>query len=120
MYRVILADDEDEFREWLRLELGKDQAFQVVGEASDGTDAIRLATQTNPDLVIADVEMPESDGLEVARDLLARRPDIKVVLISAHTERGYEELARDAGVLAFIPKADFSVDALRRALQGGA
>ena len=118
MYRVILADDEPEFREWLRSLLEGSQDFEVVGEASTGTEAIRLMPLLTPDAVIADVYMPELDGLELARYVRDHFPSIKTILVSVHSERVYERLAREEGALAFIPKSRLSPEALRKVLQG--
>lgn len=118
MYRVILADDEGEFRAWLRSALEGSHDFQVVGEASTGQEALGLAALLMPDLVIADVDMPQGDGLELTRLLQGQLPRIQVIVVSGHTERGYERLAREAGALAFIPKARLSLEALRQALAG--
>ena len=120
MFRVVLADDDDEFRLWLRSRLDGSADFEVVGEASSGRDAIGLASRLNPDLVIADVYMDEVDGLDVARHIRRELPDVKAVLVSAHAQRVYERLATEEGALAFIPKEHLSVDALRQALQGEA
>ena len=119
MYHVILADDEDEFRGWLRTLLEVAEGFQVVGEAGTGGEALRLVELLMPDLVIADVDMPDGDGLDVARFVQRQLPDIRVILVSGHTERNYERLAREEGALAFIPKTGLSLDALRQALQEG-
>ncbi len=118
MYRVIVADDEPEFRGWLRSILEESGDFQLVGEASTGTEAVSLIPSLTPDLVIADMYMPEPDGLEVTRYVQRHYPDIKAILVSAHEERVYEKLAREEGALAFIPKVRLSLEALRRALQG--
>ena len=117
MFRVVLADDDDEFRLWLRSRLDGSADFEVVGEASSGRDAIGLASRLNPDLVIADVYMDEVDGLDVARHIRRELPDVKAVLVSAHAQRVYERLVTEEGALAFIPKEHLSVDALRQALQ---
>lgn len=118
MYRVIVADDEPDFRGWLRSLLDDSEDFQLVGEASTGTEALRLIPSLVPDLVIADMYIPEPDGLEVARYVQLHFPGIKAILISAHEERVYERLAREEGALAFIPKARLFLNALRQALQG--
>ena len=119
MYRVIVADDEPEFREWLRTLLSDSDDFELVGEAGTGKEAVRLIPFVDPDLVIADMYMPEPDGLEVARYVQHYFPSIKAILVSAYGERVYDRLARDEGALAFIPKARFSLSALRQALQEG-
>jgi YesN/AraC family two-component response regulator len=118
LYRVVVADDEPEFRSWIRSLLNSSDDFQVVGEASTGTEAVELIPSLVPDLVIADMYMPEPDGLEVARYVQDLFPSTKAILVSAHEERVYDRLAKEAGALTFIPKVRFSLEALRQALQG--
>ena len=117
MYRVILADDEGEFRSWLRSLLGRSEDYQVVGDAGTGEEAIQLVENLQPDLVIADMYMPNGDGLEVDRSVQRQWPDTKVILVSAHIERTYERLAKEEKALAFIPKASLTLAALRHALK---
>jgi two-component system response regulator YesN len=117
IYRVIVADDEPEFREWLRSLMDNSEDFQLVGEAKTGIEAIYLIPSVKPDLVIADMYMPDPDGLEVARYVQRHFSGIKAILVSAYEERVYERLAREEGALAFIPKARLSLDALRQALK---
>ena len=71
-----------------------------------------------PDLVITDVDMPDGDGLEVVRILREQVPEVQVIIVSAHTRKGYERLAREEGAAAFIPKAKLSLDILSQILQG--
>jgi YesN/AraC family two-component response regulator len=120
VYRVFVADDEPEFREWLRSLLENSEDFRLVGEAKTGTEAIYLIPSVLPDLVIADIYMPEPDGLEVARYVKRHFSGVKAILVSAYEERVYERLAKEEGALAFIPKAKLSLDALRQALKGEA
>jgi two-component system response regulator YesN len=117
IYRVIVADDEPEFREWLRSLMENSEDFQLVGEAKTGIEAIYLIPSVKPDLVIADMYMPDPDGLEVARYVQRHFSGIKAILVSAYEERVYERLAKEEGALAFIPKARLSLDALRQALK---
>ena len=116
-YRVVLADDEPEFRGWLKSLLESSADFEVVGEASNGAEAVKLIPSLIPDLVIADMYMPEPDGLEVAKCVQDHFPATRAILVSAYAERVYERLAREAGALTFIPKVSFTLEALRRALQ---
>jgi two-component system response regulator YesN len=118
--RVMVADDEPDFRGWLRALLHGSGDFRLIGEVSNGTEALELIPSLLPDLVIADMYMPEPDGLEVVRYVQRYFSGIKAILVSAHEERVYERLAREEGALAFIPKARLSLDALRRALKGEA
>ena len=69
VYRVVLADDEAEFRGWLRSLLIKRKSFEVVGEADSGTEVLRLVADLTLDVVITDADMPDGGGLEVARSL---------------------------------------------------
>jgi two-component system response regulator YesN len=117
MYKVVVADDEIEFRAWLRALLSSCDDFQVVGEACTGEETLSLVKKLNPDLVIADLYMPEPDGLEIARFIQEHYPEMKAILVSAHRERICEKLARDEGALAFIPKAGLSLGELRHVLE---
>jgi len=118
VYRVILADDAGEFRDWLRSLLEESSQFTVVGEAQTGSEAVKLVGKLVPDLVITDVDMPDGDGLEVVRILREQVPGVQVIIVSAYTGKGHERLAREEGAAAFIPKAKLSVEALSRVLRG--
>lgn len=117
VWRVVIADDEPEFRAWLKSLLDQSDDFELVGEAATGEQAVRLIPRLVPDLLIADMYMPEPDGLEVARCVQEKFPATKAILVSAHAERVYQRLAREAGALTFIPKVAFSLDAVREALR---
>ena len=119
MHRVIVADDEPNFKRWLRSMLDNSPDFQVVGEASSGTEAIRLTELLSPDAVIADIYMPDLDGLEAAHHIKGKMPDVKVILISAYEGRVYQGLAQESGATAFISKSGLSLCSLRQALQAG-
>ena len=113
----MIVDDDPSFNEWLRSLLDESEDFEVVGQAYDGTEALDLITLTRPDVVIADVYMPGSDGLEVARYIHHHLPDVKIIVISAREEHIHRELAREEGALAFIPKTRLSLETLLEALQ---
>ena len=89
-------------REWLRSPLLGRKEFKIVGEARTGKDACDLAASLRPD----------DGGLDVARLLRRHQPEIKTILISAHTDWAYQQLAEEAQVLAFIPKPRVSRDIL--------
>jgi len=116
--RVMVADDEAEFRGWLRSVLNDSGDFRLIAEVSNGTEALELIPSLLPDLLISDMYMPGPDGLEVVRYVQRHFSGTKAILVSAHEERVYERLAREEGALAFIPKARLSLDALRQALKG--
>jgi len=118
LWKVVVVDDEPEFRGWVRSLLEGSGEFCVVGEAGTGSEAVSLIPSLNPDLVIADMYIPEPDGLELVRLVQESYPEVKAILISAHEDRVYRRLAREAGALTFIPKVSFSMAAVRQALQG--
>jgi len=119
VYRVVVADDEPAFRGWLRALLEKSEDFKFVGEAGSGAEAVELIPHLQPDLLIADMYMPEPDGVDLARYVQDNYPGTKAIVVSAHQDRVYEKLATDEGALAFIPKTKVSLETLRQALQGG-
>lgn len=116
-YRVVVIDDEPDFSEWLCWLLNKSEDFEVVGQACDSGEAINLITSTKPDVVIADMHMPQFDGLGVTRYVHRHLPNTKVILISAYKGHVYEMLAKEDGALAFIPKSKLSLDTLLQPLQ---
>ena len=89
----------------------------MVAEANSGEEALALASSLLPDLVITDVDMPGGDGFELARMVRDQLPGVKVIMVSGHTGRGFQRLARREGAVALIPKVKLSVDALSQALQ---
>src|SRR5262245_24654091 len=113
--RVLLVDDHASFRGSLRALLTA-EGFEVVGEGEDGTAALDLAAELDPELVLLDVQLPDIDGFEVATRLLARNGGLKIVLISSRDRSAYGPLIEKSGALGFISKADLSGDALERLL----
>ncbi len=89
----------------------------MVGEANSGEEALALASSLLPDLVITDVDMPNGDGFELARMLRDQLPGVKVIMVSGHTGREFQRLARREGAVALISKLKLSVDSLAQALQ---
>ncbi|HEY8030599.1 MAG TPA: response regulator transcription factor [Gaiellaceae bacterium] len=105
MYRILVAEDDEAFLDSLEAVLDADGGFELVGRARNGREAVELAEELRPDLVIMDVEMPVMDGVEATRTLHERMPDLPVLAISGHD---YEERAleiRAAGAADYIRKA---------------
>lgn len=113
--RVLLADDHRMLREGVRGAL-VDEGFDVVGEAADGDEAVRLAVELQPDVVLMDVSMPARDG--VAATALIRRdaPDVRVVMLTMHVDKDIIERALRAGAVGYMTK-DCSTDELAEAIR---
>ena len=102
--RIILADDEELIRFGLMGILSSEEDMEVVGEASTGSDALRLCHSLSPDLVLMDVEMPEMDGLSATHQLKEELPTISVLVLTAHDNPDYLLEAVRAGAAGFILK----------------
>lgn len=100
--RVLVAEDEALIRLDL-VEMLREEGYEVVGEAGDGEEAVRLAEELRPDLVILDVKMPKRDGIEAASDIAGKRV-APVVILTAFSQRDLVERARDAGAMAYLVK----------------
>ena len=119
--RVMLVDDHPIVRRGLRDVLEDSGAFDVVGQAADGVEAVRTAQELRPDVIVMDVMMPKKDGVEACRDILDLLPDAKVLMLTASTEEDAVIEAIAAGATGFVQKysgSDELVDALRQVAEG--
>jgi DNA-binding NarL/FixJ family response regulator len=110
---VLTVDDRVVFRDIAREVIEATAGFESLGEASCGEEALALAAELDPDLVLLDVRMPGIDGLETARRLLASQPESTVVLISSDSLEG-SAAVESCGAVAFLRKQDFGPSTLRR------
>jgi len=101
---VLIVDDHRIVREGLRELLESEDDLDVVGEAADGRQAVALARRLAPDVVVMDVNLPELDGMEATRRILAERPDTRVVALSMHTDGSVARNMRNAGASAYLAK----------------
>jgi DNA-binding NarL/FixJ family response regulator len=101
---VLHADDHALVRQGLRAVLDGDAEIRVVGEASDGREVVTMAHRLRPHVILMDISMPGIHGLEATRQILATRPSIKIVVLSAHTEDEYVERARAVGAVGYVAK----------------
>jgi two-component system response regulator NreC len=102
--RILLADDHNVVRKGLRLLLESQPGFRVIADAADGREAVSLAAQHAPDVVVLDVAMPGLNGIESARQILAKRPETAVVFLSMHSDESYVLKALKAGARAYLLK----------------
>lgn len=114
--RVLLADDRRMMREGLRALLEKHPEMEVVGEAEDGREAVALAAEHKPDVVIMDVSMPGLNGIEATRQILRDQPKAKVLGLSVHADRRYALTMLEAGAVGYLIKNSASEE-LYRALE---
>lgn len=108
--RILLADDHTVVRKGLRLLLESQTGFVVVAEASNGREAVALADEHRPDVVVIDVAMPVLNGTEAARQIAARQPGLAVVFLSMHSDEGYVLKALKAGARAYLLKDSAEYD----------
>ncbi len=114
--RILIADDHGIVRKGLRLQLEQHEEFEVVGEASDGREAVRLAEELAPDVVIMDIAMPNLNGIEATRQLVKRDPRIGVIMLSMHSDESYLTRTLTAGARGYLLKETADID-LYRAVQ---
>jgi len=111
---LLLVDDHKLLRQGLRRAV-EEAGFEVVGEAGDGEEALRLAVELRPELVLMDVTMPVMDGIEATRRLRHSAPDAKVVILTMHGEEDTVNRALRAGAVAYLLK-DCSTDQVAETL----
>lgn len=102
--KVLLADDHGIVRQGLKLILAAQPDFEVVGEASNGREAAELAEKLRPDIVLMDVQMPELNGIEATRRMVAANSRIRVLVLSMHKEALYVREVLKAGARGYILK----------------
>jgi DNA-binding NarL/FixJ family response regulator len=111
--RVLVADDHGVVRKGLRLQLERYQDFEVVGEAADGREAVALALQLRPDVVLMDIRMPRLSGTEAVREIAAGDRRIRVLILSMHDERSFVADALRAGAAGYVLKGAPSSELLQ-------
>ncbi len=119
--RVFLVDDHPLVREHLTALIQRESDLDVCGEAADAPTALALINQQEPDLVVLDISLKRSHGLDLLRDLKHAQPGLAVLVLSMHDETLYAERALRAGALGYITKAEATIHiltAIRRVLAG--
>jgi two-component system, NarL family, response regulator NreC len=113
MIRILLADDHTVVRKGLRLLLESQAGFEVVADAADGRSAIALAEQHLPDVVVMDVAMPVLNGIEAARQITTKLPQVAVVFLSMHSDEGYVLRALKSGARGYLLKDSAEQDLIK-------
>ena len=102
--RVLLGDDHTLVRQGIRRILQDQRTLEVVGEAVDGRDVVNKTLELSPDVVVMDIAMPGLSGIEATRQILRRRPDLGVLMLSMHAEEGYVVQALRSGARGYVLK----------------
>lgn len=102
--RILIADDHGVLRAGLRALLNAEPDLEVLGEAADGEEALRLAREVQPDIVLMDINMPGAGGIETTRQLLELRPEVRVLILTVHEDTCLLQGALQAGAAGYILK----------------
>lgn len=105
-YKIVVADDHAILRQGLRALLSASDEISIIGEASDGQEAIRITNQLKPDVLLIDLSMPRMNGTEAIQVLRARQPDLKIIVLTVHRTEEYVRAALDAGINGYLLKDD--------------
>jgi DNA-binding NarL/FixJ family response regulator len=119
--RIMLVDDHPLLRQALRYVLEKQRDFEVIAEASDGEEAVKLATRLNPDVVIMDISMPKLNGLEATRQIKANCPMIGILVLTVHDDNEHILSILQAGAGGYLTKSVYGDEVINtiRALTSG-
>ncbi len=121
--RVLVAEDHAVVREGIRMILDAQDDFEVVGEARDGEEAVRLARQLSPHVVVMDISMPRMNGVEATQEIKRQDPDMQVLILTMHEEESYVFQLLRLGAAGYVLKraaATDLVEAVRAASRGEA
>ncbi|AKG03888.1 MULTISPECIES: response regulator [Salimicrobium] len=120
--KILLVDDHKLFREGVRRILEFEEDFEVVGEGDDGTVAIDLITEHQPDVVLMDINMPKRNGIETTAEVTERFPELKVIILSIHDDENYVTHALKTGAQGYLLKemdSESLIEAIRVVSGGG-
>ena len=111
--RVLVVDDQIPFRRAAKAVCSMTAGFTVVGEAESGEEAVDLAADLRPDLVLMDINLPGINGIEATRRICAGRPEVVIVLLSTYKAEDLPADARHSGAIAYVNKEEFAPNVLQ-------
>lgn len=106
MTRILIVDDNPAVRRYLRAILEQQESWQVSGEARTGAEALELVLEAPPDLIVLDYQMPDLNGVDIARQISDLFPNIPILMVTLHLSKQLAEAARQAGVRGACAKQD--------------
>jgi len=119
--RILIADDHGIVRKGLRLQLEQHEEFEIVGEASEGREAVRMAEELTPDVIIMDIAMPNLNGIQATSQVVKKNPGIGVIILSMYSDETYLMRTLAVGAKGYLLKETAEVDldnAVRSVAQG--
>ncbi len=111
--RILICDDHDQFREGLKLMLATEDSLSLVGEAMDGLEAVEMASQLQPDVILMDLQMPRLHGLEATRRITQASPHMRVLILTMSDETATVFHALQMGAMGYILKGARKADIIR-------
>jgi DNA-binding NarL/FixJ family response regulator len=117
-YAVLIVDDQAPFRSIARTVVAMTPGFEVVGEAEDGEQAVAMAAELAPEIVLMDINLPGISGIEATRLITAAQPAALVVLLSTYQAEDLPDDARDCGAIRYVHKEDFEPAVLLEVVDG--
>jgi len=118
---ILIVDDHPLFREGLKSLIARNPGFEVVGEAGNGREGLRMSKQLKPDLVVMDISLPDKSGIDLTRDIRSLLPDTYVIIVSMHSKIDYITEAFRAGASGYVVKesaADRLIQGLKAISRG--
>ncbi|MFE8696483.1 response regulator [Cytobacillus sp. FJAT-53684] len=120
--KIVIIDDHQLFREGVKRILDFEKSFEVVAEGDDGSEAVSIVGEYQPDVIIMDINMPNINGVEATRQLIEKYPDSKVIILSIHDDENYVSHALKTGACGYLLKemdADALIEAVKVVADGG-